>query len=155
MAGRKPTPTALKLVKGNPGKRRTNKREPKPRRVIPSPPAHLSDEARGWWGWFAGFLDRMGVLTEADAAALEQLCELYVELKGLRKVVEDEGRFYKTTNQNGDAMIRPHPAVAQLADTDRRFRGYLSEFGLTPAARSKVSTMGDDADSDPAEAFFG
>jgi len=30
MAGRKPKPTALKIIEGNPGKRPLNKNEPKP-----------------------------------------------------------------------------------------------------------------------------
>jgi phage terminase small subunit len=35
-------------------------------------------------------------------------------------------------------MIRPHPLVAMLADADRRYRGWESEFGLTPASRPRV-----------------
>ena len=33
--GRKPTPTALKLLEGNPGKRKLNDREPKPEKKKP------------------------------------------------------------------------------------------------------------------------
>jgi P27 family predicted phage terminase small subunit len=154
MRGRKRQPTQLKLVKGNPGKRPLNEREPKPRRVIPSPPAHLTDEARVHWGRFSLLLDRMGVLTEADAAALEQVCLLYQEMIELRQVVREKGRFYVTTNKDDNEMIRPHPAVAMVADCDRRFRGYLAEFGLTPAARSRVVGEMDGVSSDPAEAYF-
>ena len=39
MRGRKPTPTHLKLVRGNPGKRPLNASEPKPQLTLPSPPA--------------------------------------------------------------------------------------------------------------------
>lgn len=45
MAGRRPKPTHLKVVTGNPGKRKLNDKEPTPAREIPSPPEHLSD-----WG---------------------------------------------------------------------------------------------------------
>ena len=37
MAGRRPTPTKLKLIKGNPGKRALPKDEPTPDPVIPGP----------------------------------------------------------------------------------------------------------------------
>ena len=42
MKGRKPTPTHLKLVKGNPGKRKLPINEPKPARDFPDVPHHLS-----------------------------------------------------------------------------------------------------------------
>lgn len=41
-AGRKPTPTALKLVKGNPGKRAVNKAEAVVALSEPTPPAKFS-----------------------------------------------------------------------------------------------------------------
>jgi len=37
MAGRRPKPTHLKVVTGNPGKRKLNDKEPTPAREIPSP----------------------------------------------------------------------------------------------------------------------
>lgn len=155
MRGRKRQPTALKLVRGNPGKRPLNPREPKPRRVIPSPPAHMSQEELVHWGRFSATLDRMGVLTEADGTALEQLCILYQEMIELREIVRKEGRYYTTTNKAGDEMIRPHPAVAQRADADRRFHGYLGDFGLTPAARARVVSEMEGQSTDPAEEYFG
>lgn len=37
MAGRRPKPSHLKVVTGNPGKRKLNDKEPTPIREIPSP----------------------------------------------------------------------------------------------------------------------
>lgn len=45
--GRKPTPTALKLVKGNPGKRALPKSEAVVALSEPTPPAFLYDDAQG------------------------------------------------------------------------------------------------------------
>lgn len=42
MRRRKPKPTALKVIEGNPRKRPLNQREPKPVLSIPTCPAHLS-----------------------------------------------------------------------------------------------------------------
>ena len=47
--GRKPQPTALKVLKGNPGRRPLNEDEPKPEVLLPRPPAHLSPVARREW----------------------------------------------------------------------------------------------------------
>ena len=92
MAGRRPVPTALKLVKGNPGKRPINKKEPQPAKHIPSTPAYLTDEGKVAWGRLTVLLDRMGVLTEADGFALERLCDCYAEILELRDLVDIDGR---------------------------------------------------------------
>ena len=46
MAGRKPLPTHLKLVKGTARPHRINKAEPRPAVAVPEPPAHLDERAR-------------------------------------------------------------------------------------------------------------
>jgi P27 family predicted phage terminase small subunit len=156
MAGRRPKPTHLKLIAGNPGKRPLNAAEPKPARVIPSPPEHLSPDARVAWGRFAAILDRSGVLTEADAAALEQVAETYAEIVALRQDIAANGRFQVVETKAGGEMERMRPAYSALMDADRRLKGWLVEFGQTPAARSKVkSNGGEDAEKeDPAARFF-
>ncbi|WP_411564813.1 phage terminase small subunit P27 family [Pseudomonas shirazensis] len=155
MAGRRPTPTELKLVRGNPGKRAINKNEPKPGRRIPSAPAHLTNEAQVAWGRLTVLLDRMGVLTEADGFALERLCDCYAEILALREIVDSQGRTYETTSTQGELVLKANPAVAMLADVDRRFKSYLVEFGLTPAARSKVQVKQNDDEEDPLAEHFG
>lgn len=70
MAGRRPKPTHLKVVTGNPGKRKLNDKEPTPAKEIPSPPAHLTDWGKVAWGRLTVLLDGMGVLTVADTLAL-------------------------------------------------------------------------------------
>lgn len=154
MAGRRPTPTHLRLVKGNPGKRPVNAAEPKPAREIPSPPAHISTAARVAWGRLTGLLDQMGVLTQADAYALERLAELYAEIVDLTAALATHGRVYESSTESGGTIVRPRPEAAMLADADRRFRAYLIEFGLTPAARSKVRGNGGEEEADPAAAYF-
>ena len=47
--GRKPKPTAVKVLEGNPGKRSLNTGEPKPEKKAPRCPAWLEDEAKKEW----------------------------------------------------------------------------------------------------------
>ena len=47
--GRKPTPTAIKELEGNPGHRPLNKHEPKPMKKAPACPKSLSTEAKKEW----------------------------------------------------------------------------------------------------------
>ncbi|WP_084977908.1 phage terminase small subunit P27 family [Plesiomonas shigelloides] len=155
MAGRRPKPTHLKVVTGNPGNRKLNDQEPKPRREVPSPPEHLTDWGKMAWVKVSLLLDDMGVLTVADSLALERLCDIYADILQLRETIAIEGRTYTTKTQMGDFLIKANPAVAMLADADRRFKSYLVEFGLTPAARTKVKVDGGEEKEDPLSQFFG
>mgnify|MGYP000935816214 CR=1 FL=1 len=156
MAAPRPTPTILRLVKGNPGRRKINKREPKPRRVVPSCPAYLSDSGKIAWGRLTVILDRIGVLTEADALALERLCDCYSDILASRELIERDGRTYRTVNESGQELMKANPAVAQLRAAESAFRSYLIEFGLTPAARSKVTAAPDaNKKADPLGQYFG
>lgn len=155
MKGRKPTPSHLKLVKGNPGKRPLNISEPRPRRERPSAPAHISDKARETWGYVSGLLDEIGVLTKIDALALEVLCEAYADYLAARVDLKGFGsNYYMTVNQTGGVMHRAHPAVAVMQDADRRIKAWLAEFGMTPSARTRVKGETGDEEKDPAAAYF-
>jgi P27 family predicted phage terminase small subunit len=154
MKGPRPKPTSIKKLLGNPGRRPLNKSEPKPKRQRSRPPAHLSDKARGTWERIAIILDDMGVLTAADSIALEMLCEAYADYLLARDELEAFGsNFYQTVNSQGGVMHRPHPAVAVMQDADRRIRAWLSEFGITPSARSRVK-IDPPAEPDPADKYF-
>lgn len=157
MAGRRPIPTALKLVTGNPGKRALNKKEPKPRSKTPTCPAHLDVKAKAVWKKLCVLLKGMGVLTEADGLALERLCDCYADILACRELIERDGRTYTTIDQNANILIKNNPAANQLRAADAQFKSYLVEFGLTPAARSKVNVDLPDGDEkkDPLAGYFG
>ncbi|EBA4960546.1 phage terminase small subunit P27 family, partial [Salmonella enterica subsp. enterica serovar Montevideo] len=117
-------------------------------------PAHLSDWGKVAWGRLTVLLDGMGILTVADSLALERLCDIYADILQLRLTIADEGRTYIVQTEGG-FLIKANPAVAMLADADRRFKSYLVEFGLTPAARTKVKVDGGEEKEDPLNQFFG
>lgn len=70
MAGRKPLPTHLKLVKGTARPHRLNKAEPKPVVATPDPPDHLDEGASTKFTEMAEMLARHGVMTGLDTGAL-------------------------------------------------------------------------------------
>lgn len=49
MRGRKPKPTNLKILEGNPGKRPLNLKEPKPLQIAPECPKWLKTLAKDIW----------------------------------------------------------------------------------------------------------
>ncbi len=148
MAGRKPLPTAVKRLRGNPGKRALNKNEPLPKAGIPPCPDWLSDLARELWGELAPQLDALGILTIADGPALAGLCECYAEFRHARADVLKHGETYWSVSEDGSKMKRKNPSVEIASDSFKRWVRMLSEFGLTPSARSKLSLSpaGDEED---------
>lgn len=73
--GPKPTPTALRRLQGNPGKRAGNHDEPVPPADLPTCPNHLNAPAREEWDRLASVLHEMGVVTLVDRAALAAYCQ--------------------------------------------------------------------------------
>ena len=74
MRGRRPTPTRLKMLTGNPGKRRLNEDEPRPNPNIPECPPELGPVARTEWDRLVDELAVLRMLTNLDRAALAAYC---------------------------------------------------------------------------------
>lgn len=129
MANR-PTPTALKKLAGNPGKRPINTAEPQPAGRIGACPDWFPADARLEWDRIVPELDRLGVLTSVDAATVEAHCLTYCEIV--------------TTVKNGEGL-----RAALLG----QMRAYAAELGLTPASRAKL-VLPKGKDHDPADEFF-
>src|SRR5262245_41709762 len=136
MKGRKPKPKAIHLLQGNRShltkKELSERGEPEPPRGIPDAPNHLSKEAKRAWPQLAAKLDEMGVMTFADAWALEQLAENYAEILAWRDEIDQNGRMTTITSKNGDDRPGINPACLALSDAEKRFRAMMAEFGLTP-----------------------
>jgi len=74
MRGRRPKPTRLKVLTGNPGKRPMNTNEPKPEPTVPECPNELGPVARAEWDRLAAELGKLKILTALDRAALAAYC---------------------------------------------------------------------------------
>ena len=69
MRGRRPTPTRLKMLTGNPGKRSLNHDEPRPEANIPECPPELGPVARAEWDRLVDELAALRLLTNLDRTA--------------------------------------------------------------------------------------
>ncbi len=154
MAAPKPVPTALKLVKGNPGKRPINKNEPKGQRGIPVCPSHLDPKAKTAWKKLCKYLDDMGVLTLADSLALETLVSIYARIRDLQKEIKGlGGTTYTSIKPDGELLHKAYPQVMQLEKAENTFKSYITEFGLTPSSRTKLQTEDTNKDNDPLDKY--
>ena len=136
MRGRKPKPTALKRLEGNPGKRALNNYEPRPRVVLPRPPDHLSDAEREKWKSLVKELHPLGLVTTIDKDALAFYCVLYVRWQKAEKIVREKGEVMKTAA--GNLIQNPYLPIANRALEQLNKLG--AEFGMTPSSRSRIKT---------------
>ncbi|ATQ55043.1 phage terminase small subunit P27 family [Paracoccus yeei] len=150
MAGRKPLPTQLKLVKGTARPHRLNPAEPTPSVAIPDPPEHLDAEAAAKFTDMATLLARHGVMTELDAGALARYVVIWRRWLDAEAEVKRRGPVVKTVG--GNIIQNPFLAVANkcLAQMGQ----IESEFGLTPSSRSRIRTAAPAETSDPFEEFL-
>lgn len=150
MRGGKPKPTALKILQGNPGGRPLNQNEPKPPSGRPKMPNWISDRARKHWKLNAGTLFSKSLLTKFDSAAFAGMCECLAGLEESNEILKRDGPVI--LGQSG-APIK-HPMANYKKDMLTLLRGYVSEFGLTPSSRSRV-TISESETENPLRAFLG
>lgn len=128
---------------------------PEAPRGTPEPPKVLTGDARAEWDRMVGRLERMGTLSSVDDAALYQYCLLFAETEAR---VERQAKLLErvdiledqlTEEMSGADRAKCIQAIAKMAimagsydakiRQDRMaLRQYLVEFGMTPAARSRV-----------------
>lgn len=135
MRGRKPKPTRLKELAGNPGKRPLNRSEARIPASLPTCPAHLSREAKAEWKRMAQVLYSYGLLTEVDRAALAAYCQVYGRWVKAERMVTKHGMTDWTAH--GTLTVSPYIRIARQAMDD--LRKLCLEFGLTPSSRSRVT----------------
>src|SRR3990167_3645626 len=114
-------PTALKLLHGTFRADTVAENEPKPKidTDYPEPPEHLTFLAAQRWRVIAPILHPLGLLTQADYDALEFYCENYSEWREAKR-------------------LRDIPKMKAFQQAARQF---LTEFGMTPASRSRINVI--------------
>ena len=136
MRGRRPKPTRLKMLTGNPGKRPLNEDEPRPEAAIPDCPAELSPMARKEWERLIVELCALRLLTHLDRAALAAYCGAYALWAEATEAIQKYGAMIKSPT--GYPIQSPYLSIAnRQAELMMRI---ASEFGFTPASRSRIST---------------
>ena len=138
-AGRKPKPTALKVLEGNPGGRKLNKKEPKVSGGLPVCPAWLLPEAKNEWKRLAKKLYQMGILTVSDRTTFAAYCQSYARWREANEHLEEEGSVVFTKN----GFEQPSAWVAIANTNQKLMMQAAAEFGLTPSVRSRLAASSD------------
>jgi P27 family predicted phage terminase small subunit len=142
--GPRPIPTHLQVLRGNPGHKKLSYDEPRPLIPddVPEPPDFLCPYGQDEWHRIVLELHRLGLLTIVDYGPLAAYSQAY----GTWKMAEEalakmrsgdpvfQGLLVKRDKQ---AHINPLLSIARKAAGD--MCRYASEFGMTPAARSRIA----------------
>lgn len=147
MPGPPPEPTILKLMKGNPGKRRLH---PEPQPTIPEkcpePPPHITGFAADLWWEVAPGLHVMGLLTRIDVPVFSIFCYSYGQWRqaceALARIADRDEATHGLLIRTVDGNARRNPLIKAARDAAEDMLKAAGEFGLTPIARRRLGTAG-------------
>jgi len=144
LRGPAPQPTALKIIRGNPGKRPLNKLEPNRQalsacQIMRRVPDHLNGDAKAWWRYYARVYADSRIVTEVDLTMLAQLAAATAEKLEFERKLAETGPLYKSP-KTGYVQISPLYSLVSAA-RDREYR-LLREFGASPSSRTGVQAVG-------------
>ncbi len=160
--GRPPKPLELQLIEG----RRISKKKqssPKPKKEIPICPSWLCDRAKTEWRYIVPELDKLGLLTKIDRAALVLYCESYAQYRAAQEWIQKNGVHYpiwerdKKTQEivrdnEGKPILRYMQQFPQVGIANKAFKNIQAcciMFGLSPSDRGRISIPGNEEETDP------
>jgi P27 family predicted phage terminase small subunit len=134
--GRKPTPSVLKFLRNNPGKRKLNASEPRPELLSSTWPDELEDKvARDEWSRTIVPAVKIGQITAADRVFAIAHCELWATWRSQLAAAAKHAHVV-TSGPNKHPM--PNPARVMANKTLLLLAKVDAELGLSPTSRSRV-----------------
>lgn len=137
---------------------------PDPPKGAPMPPKPISGEAAEEWDRMIVRLTDSGALSTVDGGALYQYCQLFAETEGIALTKAETEQSIDRLEENmsgleGGELVQCFQEITKLRQLEARYitqvrqgrmaiRVFLVEFGLTPAARSRVKIAKPDAPED-------
>ena len=141
--GRKALPANVHLLRGNPSKLPVSQLLGddviRPEVAIPPCPKYLGAEGQKEWRRITKYLFGLGLISHIDRAALTGYCDAWDDYVWARKTIE-------AAAQPGDGRVTDLPsgykqvsvAVQIKSRSWALMKQFLAEFGMSPAARSRV-----------------
>ena len=159
VVGRKTTAPKLKLLEGNPGKRPVGPGVQLPPVAPEEPDWHdwwpvkrgsglVADRraravASTTWAQIVGQLDPLGLLAEIDDTILVDLCICRARIDACERNISADG--IAVSGKHGPVK---NPAAVAVHQYRTQPRAYISELGLSPAARARLRLPGDSKGGD-------
>jgi P27 family predicted phage terminase small subunit len=137
----------LKLLRGNPGRRPINKKEPKGGNPLGRAPKELSDRQQEIWNTA---IERapLGVLCEIDASIFATWVAAVDTFEKARKSVMEHGLLIRESNGEGrPPRLVPNPNLAIQTRQADLIRATVSLLGFAPVSRVSLTTELDDSEN--------
>ena len=135
--GRTPRPTKLKILQGEPNKDRINENEPEAPKGRPPMPRGLDAIGKKAWVEICESLEALEILSVVDGPALEFYAHTYSDYRIAKQHIKKHGHVI---TENG--YMKRNPACAEMHQNKGELLRLLTEFGLTPASRSRLVVPG-------------
>ena len=141
MRGPPRKPTRLKLLEGNKGHqtKKVLNLGPEWPEIFGKCPSDLKGAARNLWKKLAVRLEEKKLSSEVYRPALEGLCRAYQKATAAERVLDREGMTMRFSRKDGTAYEMPRPEISIARNAWNQMKGFMVEFGLTPAAASRVN----------------
>lgn len=141
--GRKSKPTHLKVIEGNPGKRKLNRNEPIPDPIAPDMPTYLTPYAQEEWQRVVPELEKLGLIGRVDQAALVVYVEavaahrngIEILSKHMNNQVMTLGQW---TDPTGRRPLVKNPVMQVIRDQATLIARMCAEFGMTASSRARM-----------------
>lgn len=151
MRGRKPLPSNVHVLNGNPGKRPLKDTvEEKFSSEVPEPPTVLEGEALAEWNRVVPQLQEAGILKKIDRTALATYCLCFARWLDAEQKVKEMGCFARTAT--GYTVINPYFKI--IEKSIEQMKSLMSEFGMTPSSRVRIRPGSPEEGDDALEAFL-
>lgn len=140
MRGRKPKPRNVALREGDPGHQGIGKlkklhaSEPKAEHGLPACPRELRGVARRAWETWSEDLRTMDLDHRPDGPLLHGLCVMFARAIQADTLIRKEGIV--TAGLHG---VKINPAISISKSCWNQVRAFCSEFGLSPASRTRLA----------------
>ena len=135
---------------------------PEPPTGTPTAPKSLTGDAADEWGRMVARLEKSKTLSVVDDGVLYQYCRLFAETEAIAVAQEETAASIGILEENlrgleSEEMVAAIQEITKLRSLEARYttqirqgrvalRTYLVEFGLTPAARSRVKVLNAEGD---------
>jgi P27 family predicted phage terminase small subunit len=102
-------------------------------------PTWLREDARPYFDALTQEFEGMDLLRNVDVNALALYCDALLDYVTFTAIIEREGVMTEHTNKAGAENSVPHPLLSKKKQAFDQMSKLMSEFGLTPSARTKLA----------------
>ena len=128
--GPAPTPTKVKILRGETRPSRVNYREPLPPSDLPKMPADMDAEAKIVWRRVISSMGHTGVIRVPDSDILRCYCEAVSRYAHAARLYAGSGPLVRR-----DGGLVKNPLHQVIRDDSDQIRLFARELGLSPSAR--------------------